>query len=65
MADEYLNQEKGLSQMITGVFIDNESDNSMLQIAYEIDGQRSTLDLAKLSDLTDPQGSGYYYLESI
>lgn len=49
--------------MITGVFIDNESDNSMLQIAYEIDGQRSTLDLAKLSDLTDPQGSGYYYLE--
>lgn len=64
MADEYLHQRNSLAQMITGVFIDNGSDNSMLQITYEIEGQQYTLDLAKLRNLTDSDGPGYYYLEN-
>ena len=61
--EDYRNWRKGQSELIIGTFIDNEGNYSKLQIAYELDGRRSTLDLAKLSDLTDPQGSGYYCLD--
>lgn len=62
--EDYRNQRKGQSESIIGTFIDQKDNNSKIQIAYEIDGQRSTLDLSKLSDLTDPQGSGYYCLDN-
>ena len=64
MSGENHNQRKCQSEMIKGVFIDNGIDISMLQIAYEIDGQRSTLDLAELSTLTDSGGWGFYHIEN-
>lgn len=64
MSGENLNHGKGQSEMILGAFIDSEGNNSKLQIAYEIDGQQDTLDLAKLSILTDSGGCGFYHLEN-
>ena len=64
MISRVANQREGWLEAIKGAFVENDSNNSKLQIAYVIDEQRSTLDLSLLSELTDPQGSGFYCLQS-